>query len=59
MTANQATDYIFENLDEFKVRYADVIAKFEGKGIEPKMALALTITICANAKAITDYLKEA
>ena len=59
MTANQAADYIFENMDEFKVRYADVIAKFEGKGIEPKMALALTITLCANTEAITDYLKKA
>jgi hypothetical protein len=56
MTANQAADYIFENLEEFKAHHADTIAKFESKGIEPKMALALTITLAANAKALTDAL---
>ena len=56
MTASQAADFIFENLDEFKARYADTIAKFEAKGIEPQMALALTVTIAANAKALTDAL---
>lgn len=56
MTASQAADYIFENLEEFKAHHADTIAKFESKGIEPQMALALTITLAANAKALTDAL---
>ena len=57
MTANQAADYIFENLDEFKASHADVIAKFEKVGVEPKMALAMTITLAANAKALADAMK--
>lgn len=56
MTANQAADYIFENIEDFRAKYADTIAKFVSKGIEPKMAEALTITIAANAKALTDAL---
>ena len=56
MTAKQAADYIFENMGEFEAEYADVIAKFEGKGIEHTTAKALAITIAANAKALTDAL---
>ena len=59
MTANQAADYIFENLEEFKTRHADTIAKFESKGIEPQLALALTITLAANCKAITEAINAA
>ena len=59
MTANQAANYIFENMNEFEAKYAEQIAKFESKGIEHQMALALTITIAANAKAITDAIAAA
>lgn len=54
MTQMQAVDYIFDNIEEFRAKYADVIKKFESKGIEPKLAEAMTITIAATAKAITD-----
>lgn len=59
MTANQAADYIFENLEEFEVRHADTIAKFESKGIDHTMAKALTITLAAYSKALTDALVNA
>ncbi len=59
MTAEQATNYIFEHMGEFEAEYAGVIAKFESKGIEPKMAKALAITIAANAKAVADATKAA
>lgn len=56
MTATQAADYIFENIDEFEAKYADVIAKFESKGIEHTMAKALAITTAAYAKAASDLM---
>ena len=54
MTQMQAVDYIFKNIDEFRAKYAGDIAKFESMGIEPKLAEAMTITIAATAKALTD-----
>lgn len=57
MTANQAADYIFENIGEFEAKYADVIAKFESVGIDHTMAKAMAITTAAYAKALTDALK--
>ena len=56
MTATQATNYIFENLEDFKAAHADEIKKFESNGIDSTTALAMTITIAANAKALTDAL---
>jgi hypothetical protein len=49
-------DYIFDNREEFRAKYADVIAKFEAMGIESKMAEAMTITIAAKAKTISDMM---
>lgn len=57
MTANKAADYIFENLEEFEVRHADTIAKFESKGIDHTMAKALAITTAAYAKAASDLME--
>ena len=54
MTSLQAADYILENLNEFRAKYANVIAKFENKGIEPKLAEAMAITLAATAKAASD-----
>lgn len=56
MTSKQAAEYIFENMDEFEAKYADVIAKFESKGIEHTMAKALAITTAAYAKAASDLM---
>ena len=57
MTSMQAADYIFENLEDFRAKYAGVIAKFESKGIDPKLAEAMAITLAATAKAVSDYAK--
>lgn len=56
MTSKQAAECIFDNLDEFEAKYADVIAKFESKGIEHSMAKALAITTAAYAKAASDLM---
>lgn len=56
MTAEQAAEYIIENIDEFRTKYAGTIARFEGAGIERKLAEAMAITIAANAKALADAM---
>lgn len=56
MTAIQAADYIFENLDEFKATHTEDIEKFEALGIDRTTALSMVITLAANAKALTDAL---
>lgn len=56
MNAKQAAEYILANIDEFEAKHADVIAKFEGKGIDHTMAKALAITMAAYAKAASDLM---
>lgn len=49
-------DYIFDNREEFRAKYAAIISKFEAMGIESKMAEAMAITIAAKAKTISDMM---
>lgn len=58
MDQMQAVDHIFENLDEFKAKYAGTIRRFEDMGIDHKTALAMAITIAAKAKALADLAKS-
>lgn len=51
MDQMQAVDHIFENLDEFKAKYAGTIRRFEDMGIDHKTALA-------KAKALADLAKS-
>lgn len=56
MNEIQAVDYIFDNIEQFRKKYAGFISKFEGMGIEPKMAEAMVITIAAKSKALADLM---
>lgn len=56
LTSN--VDYILDNREEFRRRYADIIAKFEDMGIDSTTAEAMAITIAATSKAITDELAK-
>ena len=51
-------DYILRNRDEFRVHYADIIAKFERLGIERRMAEAMAITLVAKVKTVNDMLHK-
>lgn len=56
LTSN--VDYILDNREEFRRRYADITAKFEDMGIDSTTAEAMAITIAATSKAITDELAK-
>lgn len=49
-------DYIFDNREEFRAKYAGIISKFEAMGIESTMAEAMAITVAAKAKTISDMM---
>lgn len=53
----RAVDHIFENMGEFEAKYAGTIRRFEGMGIDHTTAMAMTVTIAAKAKALTDIAK--